>query len=314
MAVAAIVGAPLFVTLLSKFPSYTRQPSSVLSPMRLPRGTAQAVKTFFVDTPAGVAEAADRLWDERGLNRCIYVDLEGVELSRDGTVSLLVLYAPTEREAFVLDVFTLQSAAFATKGPRHGLSIKGILESAEHSKAFFDVRNDSDALFHHFGVALRNVEDLQLTENANRPDGSRDQLNGLSGCMLASNVLSRDERSSWKLAKKAGKSLFSPQFGGSFEVFNERPLSPEIISYCVGDVYYLPRLRERHWPRLSNAWKKKVRDASAARVLESQQKDYKSWSIDKAKSPWASEWDWIPLAEFKSPSAAVHISPLRRLE
>jgi len=34
---------------------------------------------------------------------------------------------------------------------------------------------------------------------------------------------------------------------GSYEVFNQRPIPEEIISYCIGDARYLPKLRDRFW-------------------------------------------------------------------
>ncbi|KAK8863229.1 3'-5' exonuclease [Apiospora arundinis] len=252
-----------------------------LSPIQLP-GMARAIEAFFVDTPAGVSEAADCLWAETR-DSCLYVDLEGTKLSRNGSLSLLTIYSPLARRAFVLDVFTLKSVAFDQTGSRE-CSIRTILESNRYKKAFFDVRNDSDALFYHFGINLNNVEDIQLMENATRRDGRRHLLAGLSGCMPQ--ALSPAEKIEWVKSKAAGKALFNPKSGGASEVFDVRPLSPEMISYCVGDVYYLPRLREKHWHKLSKGWRRRVIKESKARVLESQQTDYEPHSKDKVKSPW----------------------------
>jgi len=41
-------------------------------------------------------------------------------------------------------------------------ALKDILESATTPKVFFDIRNDSGALFAHFGIALQGVQDVQL--------------------------------------------------------------------------------------------------------------------------------------------------------
>ncbi|KAK8018769.1 ribonuclease H-like domain-containing protein [Apiospora marii] len=193
-------------------------------------------------------------------------------------------------------------AAFTTKGARD-LSIQDILESPERKKAFFDVRNDSDAMYHHYGVRLRGVEDIQLMHNASRGEGYRNNLSGLSQCMAR--VLSPAEDVEWANSKRAGRLLFSPDEGGSFDVFNVRPLSPELISYCVGDVYYLPRLRQRNWVFLSDEWKQKVIEETEARVVESHQEDYQPHSPWKTMSPWAAEWNWVPLAEFKTPAGEL---------
>lgn len=292
--VAAVVGEKLARS--KPGPSTTASPA--LSPVALP-GTSKEIEAFFVDTAAGVSEVADRLWAlTDDANNCLYVDLEGIDLCRYGSVSLLILYAPIMRQAFVVDVFTLQAAAFTTRGARD-LSIQDILESAERKKAFFDVRNDSDAIFYHYGVRLRGVEDIQLIHNANRGKAYRNNLSGLSVCMAR--VLSPAEYVEWANSKRAGHRLFSPAEGGSYDVFNVRPLSPEIISYCVGDVYYLPRLRQSHWTFLSDEWRQKVIDETEARIVETHQDGYRPHWPGKTRSPWEEEWDWVPLAEFKTP-------------
>jgi exonuclease 3'-5' domain-containing protein 1 len=39
-------------------------------------------------------------------------------------------------------------------------TLKDILQDKKTPKVFFDVRNNSDALFAHFGVVLQGVEDV----------------------------------------------------------------------------------------------------------------------------------------------------------
>ena len=69
---------------------------------------------------------------------------------------------------------------------------------------FFDVRNDSDALFAHFGVALQGAEDVQLMESATRTTtGSKKYLNSLAKC-IEQGVLYGNDLTSWKLAKEKG--------------------------------------------------------------------------------------------------------------
>jgi exonuclease 3'-5' domain-containing protein 1 len=42
---------------------------------------------------------------------------------------------------------------------------------------------------------------------------------------------------SCKLAKEKGERLFKAEHGGSYEIFNQRPIpDDEIVSYRVGDV------------------------------------------------------------------------------
>jgi exonuclease 3'-5' domain-containing protein 1 len=100
--------------------------------------------------------------------KTLYLDLEGVKLSRNGTLSLLTLLihgSPEPRPIFLIDVHALGSSAFTTapiKTPlaRKVLSLKEILESRSTTKVFFDVRNDADALYSHLSVKLRGAVDV----------------------------------------------------------------------------------------------------------------------------------------------------------
>lgn len=101
--------------------------------------------------------------------------------------------------------------------------MKDILESPSILKVFFDVRNDSDALYAHHGIKLNGIRDIQLMESAVRPTTkSRKFLNSLSRCI--EDVLSGRERVQWKLIKERGDGIWNPEKGGSYSVFNERPL------------------------------------------------------------------------------------------
>jgi exonuclease 3'-5' domain-containing protein 1 len=92
----------------------------------------------------------------------MYIDLEGVDLCREGSLSILTLLIdtgiPTIRVCLI-DVYSLGAQAFDTTGIK-AKTLKDILEDEKIPKVFFDVRNDSDALFTHFGVALQGVEDV----------------------------------------------------------------------------------------------------------------------------------------------------------
>ncbi|KAJ6482467.1 hypothetical protein C8R45DRAFT_1099752 [Mycena sanguinolenta] len=55
---------------------------------------------------------------------------------------------------WLVDVVVLRADAFDVTGAG-GKTLRSILESRSIKKLFFDVRNDSDALFNLFGVAVR---------------------------------------------------------------------------------------------------------------------------------------------------------------
>lgn len=80
---------------------------------------------------------------------------------------------------YIIDVHTLGRSVFTThsttvgnSGNRFGTTgprtFKAILESPTIQKVIFDVRDDADALFSHFGISMQGVIDLQLMENASR--------------------------------------------------------------------------------------------------------------------------------------------------
>jgi exonuclease 3'-5' domain-containing protein 1 len=98
----------------------------------------------------------------------MYIDLEGVALCREGSLSIFTLFLDIPKpEVVLIDVYTLCAQAFNTPGTL-GKTLTDILQDVNIPKVFFDVRNDSDALFAHFGVALQGVQDVQLMESATR--------------------------------------------------------------------------------------------------------------------------------------------------
>ena len=118
------------------------------------------IEIEIINTPEQIGELVDRLVLRHAppvlSSPTIYIDLEGVDLCREGSVSILTLLIdtgiPTGRGCLI-DVYTLGPQAFNTAGTK-SKTLKDILEDKEIPKVFFDVRNDLDALFAHFDVAL----------------------------------------------------------------------------------------------------------------------------------------------------------------
>jgi exonuclease 3'-5' domain-containing protein 1 len=237
-----------------------------------------------VDCDSALSDMIDTLADLPVTPPSIYADLEGINLSRQGTISILQLYVLPEDHTYLVDVHQLRHAAFSTTGKHSGLCLKAILEAEDIPKVFFDVRNDSDALFHHFQISLSGVHDIQLMEVATRTFNRR-CVNGLQRCIDNDAVMTAAERSAWKAAKDEGLKLFAPVRGGRYEVFNDRPLAKEIIQYCVQDVQFLPQLWSHYKNRLSASWETKVREETKERVSSSQSKHYNGHGKHKAMAP-----------------------------
>ncbi|KAM0811431.1 putative Ribonuclease H-like domain-containing protein [Seiridium cardinale] len=237
----------------------------------------------FVDNPTKLSSVLDAIHDLPTNPPSLYIDLEGENLCRHGTISILQLYVYPTENTYLIDVYTLADAAFTTAG-KNGSTLKGILESSVVPKVFFDVRNDSDALYSHYKINLQGVQDLQLMELVTRQFAGR-YINGLAKCIEKDLSFSPREKIAWQDTKKKGRQLFAPELGGSYKVFNDRPLSDAIKLYCVQDVKLLPRLW-LHYNRLMTARKvEKVRQVAIERVRESQSSVYQPYGRQKALIP-----------------------------
>ncbi|KFY09194.1 hypothetical protein V492_05572, partial [Pseudogymnoascus sp. VKM F-4246] len=167
---------------------------------------------YIIDTPRAVADLVDTLIDLPTSPPSLYIDIEGVSLGRHGSVSILQLLVLPTNLTYLIDIHILGSTAFTTAGTR-GQTLQSILEDPSTPKVFFDVRNDSDALYAHFSVALAGIHDIQLMELATRPR-SKKFLHGLARCIASDLSLSGPELRRWQEVKERGKRLFAPECGG----------------------------------------------------------------------------------------------------
>ncbi|KAL4789446.1 ribonuclease H-like domain-containing protein [Aspergillus venezuelensis] len=233
----------------------------------------------------------------------LYVDAEGVNLSRHGTVSILQIYHLPQDKVHLIDTFILGKTTFetpATAGKNKATNFKDVLEDPLIPKAFFDVRNDSDALYAKNGIHLAGITDIQLLEVVIR-DKYRGWLCGLSKCIDRDADMYWCERNKAAAIKNHGKQLFSPDLGGSFEVFNARPMSADIMAYCAQDVRLPPKLWEVYTRRPAlEGCREKVEMCTWARVDVCLEEEYDSSGLEKARSPgclvggdWDDDDEWM---------------------
>lgn len=194
-----------------------------------------------VKLQALLAQIAERVKEEDLL---LFVDLEGVNLSRHGTVAIMQLLMPPNPVVYLIDIHVLGAKAFEVTMDDNS-NLKSVLESKTTFKVFFDVRNDSDALHAHFGINLAGVIDLQVIEYATRqPRGKF--VKGLARCI----EWDLPYTPGWSLIKANGRRLFAPEAGGKYEVFLERPMAADIVKYCEQDVVLMPQLLAHYGPKL----------------------------------------------------------------
>ncbi|EEH33503.1 hypothetical protein PAAG_04553 [Paracoccidioides lutzii Pb01] len=217
----------------------------------------------------------------------LYIDLEGISLSREGRISILQLFNHPKNHLYLVDIHVLGHEAFTTAAA-NGKSLRTILESPDVPKVFFDVRNDSNAFFFHFDIRLQGVEDIQLMENASRPGflSRKRFVSGLARCVEHDAPISLSEKRLWKEHKERRVRLFNPDCGGSYETLNARPLPQAILDYGVCDLTFLPLLRTVYWSKLSPEWKALVDVATKERLRVSQTLTYQRQTRDKVLSPW----------------------------
>ncbi|GBN80873.1 piRNA biogenesis protein EXD1, partial [Araneus ventricosus] len=109
----------------------------------------------------------------------IGVSLEGIEISRSGTLTWLCV--STSCCNFLFDFLSLGEDAFK-KG------LKSILENARIQKIFHDCRLASDCLYHKYGVRLVNVFDTQVADfivmmQMIQKDKINNRVNTLDACL-----------------------------------------------------------------------------------------------------------------------------------
>jgi exonuclease 3'-5' domain-containing protein 1 len=76
------------------------------------------------------------------------------------------------------------------------------------------------------------------------------------------------------------------------------------MSYCVGDVQYLPKLWDRfRWK--TNRWRDLVNDETKKHVAASQKPEYQPHGRDKTLAPWSEdqnrtldEWNYVPPRDY----------------
>ena len=213
----------------------------------------------------------------------VFLDLEGVHLSRNGTIAIMQVLVPPSQTVYLVDIFLLGDKAFSV-GNSNGTTLQSILESPEIPKVFFDVRNDSDALFSHYHVHLRCVVDIQVLEYATRSPRGR-FTNGLSRCVSNESRLLPLFSLEWTRRKEGGLRLFAPERGGKYEIFLQRPLPKGIIDYCEQDVIMMPGLLSIYARRLEPHISAQLQAIVDERICLSQSSSYNGKGKHMAVGP-----------------------------
>lgn len=238
---------------------------------RDPVFTSANFRVRLIDTLGGVIQLLRRLEVTftgcAGHDVALAVDFEGVKLCRHGALCLVQLTISDDPTlVYVLDVHALGKKVFTLESPM-GYSMKKILEDQSICKVWFDPRNDVDALYHQFDIMPRGIFDLQLAEVADRRSRGLivNYVQGLHRCLAQCNALQPEQKTFAERINDLGKSLYEPQFGGDYSVFQKRPLNPIILCYAAHDSRYMLELYDQYRSAISDCWVQRVKKAAAER-------------------------------------------------
>lgn len=94
---------------------------------RTSEGIKHRAHPLIVDTSEAVKSLVETLALAQADSNSIYLDLEGVNLSRHGSISLIQIWIPLHDQPFIVDVHTLGTQAFSTPNTS-GETLKTVLE------------------------------------------------------------------------------------------------------------------------------------------------------------------------------------------
>lgn len=196
------------------------------------------------------------------------VDFEGVKLCRHGALCLVQMTCSDDPTlVYVLDIYQLGRRAF-TLETANRTSMKQLLEDERVRKVWFDPRNDVDALYHQFGIMPRGIFDLQLAEVADRRNRGLNVsfVQSLYKCLGQCPAMQGEQKVFAEKINNLGKNLFEPQYGGSYEIFQQRPLNPVILVYAAHDSRYMLVLYEHYCNAIGSQWITRVMRGGAERA------------------------------------------------
>lgn len=240
-----------------------------------------------VDSATSLLSLLDNLTSLLFGHHLLYIDLNGVKLGPHGSISIVSLHVTTIKKLYLIDICRLGKSAFSTRN-KAATSLKTVLESQIIPKVIFDIRNLSAALFSHFQISVDGIKDLQIMEIAARE--GMNELSGLAKCIEQDRSVSVAARAEWQSTQEGGSHLYGPEKGGRYEIFEERPMRPELVKYCATKVALLPGLYNTYKAKLDMPgeafWWSQVEKATKDWIKLSQSPGYNVNEKTETSGPW----------------------------
>lgn len=191
----------------------------------------------WLDTPEALRAASAVVGAAARDSHALAVDVHGVKLGREGSVSILTLCGGPRQTVYAVDVARLRGRAFEA-----GTGLRELLQDATLPKLFFDVRSDANALFYHFGVKLSaaSVVDLQLLDaaaafaaaaraGASEPERLPNFVTLLKGAAW----LDVSTRARSLEVRQAALDIYAQERSGTYAPWLARPLSAVLLEHAA---------------------------------------------------------------------------------
>lgn len=179
---------------------------------------------------ANTVETLELLCQELRTSSECSLDLEGVNLGdlEQSRISIAIV-GLKNGTTYLVDFVVLNDELLQDSCP-----FRAVLADPSIKKIMFDCRSDCRALHKQFRMSVQGVLDLQIpsTQRIVRPP-----IRFIVGLQKTVEKLLPLQNEVHRRLKEAGKKLFAPEVGGSYEVWMERPLRQELVRYCVSDAH-----------------------------------------------------------------------------
>ena len=206
----------------------------------------------------------------------ISVDCEGVALSRTGQLCLIQVSTALNPVTQLFHVFLFDVVALGKVTFSCGLG--KLLSNPTPTKLFYDVRRDSESLYHQYGVMLAGICDIQLMEIARRRLRN-ENINYLPGLAR----LLSDRFTDMDVELQSIKDGMSNKYQDEPDLWLKRPLTREQTIYAAIDVVLLHVLLEEITtpPKATSKDDNETKDES----VKEKEKDDDKESKDGSTSP-----------------------------
>ncbi|KAG5753710.1 hypothetical protein H9Q70_003651 [Fusarium xylarioides] len=136
-------------------------------------------RIIWIDDRETLYNLLDDLTDIPKFKPRLFITLERNHIRHETRISIMQIYNAVSHRVYLIDVYWLSATTFWRVNSRM-TTLKGVLESEDIIKVFFDVKKNSDALYSEFKINLAGVHDLQLMELL--ASGSPHRLSDIDAC------------------------------------------------------------------------------------------------------------------------------------